>query len=544
MSSINFNQSATIALDTLRNINMNLQKVQNVISTGKEIANARDNAAIWSISTTMESDVSSFEAITNSLNLGASTVGVARSATEQITSLFKEMKTLVVSAQEENVDRVKIQRDVEALRDQIDSIVNAAQFNGLNLLKAGAAVELLSSLDRSSAGVVTPKNIAIDRIDLTQVAGTVSSALGSTAAGAVSPDGTTFGGSATQNVAAATPATATPATLDIQIEGGALTVADSTSAQVTFKVGTTTVTVDLDDATPGDSNATTFNEEDILSAVATALDSAGVPPGITYAVSGTGAAARLTFTNTGSDPLTIEADTTNNGATISDGSAGFVQVGTATGDTSTQDIAGATAALSTPGTGDLTFQVGEVAAGSLFKLTIGSDVVEYRSREGDTSSNVVEKLIARASTILPADVTLAATGGGNVITVTNGTGSVQTVSVTANAGEAGGALEDLANIDVTTSVAAGEALGDVEDMLDIVIDAAATFGSAQRRIDIQNDFVLSLIDSLNAGVSALTDANLEEASARLQSLQVQQQLNIQALTIANQSPQAILALFR
>ena len=81
-------------------------------------------------------------------------------------------------------------------------------------------------------------------------------------------------------------------------------------------------------------------------------------------------------------------------------------------------------------------------------------------------------------------------------------------------------------------------------LLQSSIDASAAFGSAQKRIEIQDEFVTNLVDSLNVGVSALTDADLEEASARLQSLQVQQQLGVQALSIANQTPQTLLSLFR
>jgi flagellin len=53
-----------------------------------------------------------------------------------------------------------------------------------------------------------------------------------------------------------------------------------------------------------------------------------------------------------------------------------------------------------------------------------------------------------------------------------------------------------------------------------------------------------LSDALKSGIGSLVDADMEEASARLQALQVQQQLGTQALSIANQQPQSLLALFR
>jgi flagellin len=280
MSSILTNNGAMVALDTLRNINRNLGDVQNQISTGKSVSNAKDNAAIWAISTVMSSDVESFKQISQSLNLGSSTVGVARASAEQVTDMLKDMKKLIVSAQESNVDRTKIQTDIDALTDQIGSIVGASQFNGLNLINGSSAtnVEVLSSLDRDSAGAVAASFISVERKNLS-----------------------------------------------------------------------------------------------------------------------------------------------------------------------------------------------------------------------------------------------TATGGG---------------------------LVALATLDVTTTAGATAALTGIETMIQTSVDAASSFGSAQKRIANQGEFVSSLVDSLTAGIGGLTDADMESASAKLQALQVQQQLGVQALSIANQAPQSLLSLFR
>ena len=66
----------------------------------------------------------------------------------------------------------------------------------------------------------------------------------------------------------------------------------------------------------------------------------------------------------------------------------------------------------------------------------------------------------------------------------------------------------------------------------------------KKRIDTQAEFVTNLTDSLTTGIGSLVDADMEETSARLQALQVQQQLATQSLSIANQQPQNILSLFR
>ncbi len=84
----------------------------------------------------------------------------------------------------------------------------------------------------------------------------------------------------------------------------------------------------------------------------------------------------------------------------------------------------------------------------------------------------------------------------------------------------------------------------VDDALQELTDAASYLGSIKNRVDIQNDFVNALSDAITRGIGQLVDANMEEESTKLQALQVQQQLGIQALSIANSSTQNILSLFR
>ena len=75
-------------------------------------------------------------------------------------------------------------------------------------------------------------------------------------------------------------------------------------------------------------------------------------------------------------------------------------------------------------------------------------------------------------------------------------------------------------------------------------NALAVMGASSKRVDIQNDFVQKLTDVLKLGVGNLVDADLATESANLQALQIKQQLGVQALSIANQNPQSILALFK
>lgn len=167
MSSILTNNGAMVALQTLKTINSDLGKTQSMISTGKEISSAKDNSAIWAISKVMESDVSGFKAVSDSLSLGESTVAVASAGAEQITNLLNDMKEKVVAATGENVDHAKITADITQIKEQITSVIAASQFNGTNLLDTAgnAGMSVLSSLDRDAAGTVTPANIDVASVD-------------------------------------------------------------------------------------------------------------------------------------------------------------------------------------------------------------------------------------------------------------------------------------------------------------------------------------------------------------------------------------------
>ena len=84
----------------------------------------------------------------------------------------------------------------------------------------------------------------------------------------------------------------------------------------------------------------------------------------------------------------------------------------------------------------------------------------------------------------------------------------------------------------------------VEAALKEMTNAATNLGAAKSRIDLQKTFTTSLMDSIERGVGQLVDADMNKESTRLQALQVQQQLGIQSLQIANGNAQSILSLFQ
>ena len=95
----------------------------------------------------------------------------------------------------------------------------------------------------------------------------------------------------------------------------------------------------------------------------------------------------------------------------------------------------------------------------------------------------------------------------------------------------------------TTSASLDTFIADADKTLASLQDYAAKIGATQTRVSLQQNFVSAMSDALANGVSALVDADMNEASTRLQALQTQQQLGVQSLAIANQNSQMILKLF-
>ncbi|CAN7212129.1 flagellin [Rhizobium sp. LjRoot30] len=96
----------------------------------------------------------------------------------------------------------------------------------------------------------------------------------------------------------------------------------------------------------------------------------------------------------------------------------------------------------------------------------------------------------------------------------------------------------------TTDDAVEGMISSVDQMLKTMTDVAATIGATNARLELQKEFVADLTDVIDTGVGRLVDADMNEESTRLKALQTQQQLGIQALSIANTSADNILSLFR
>lgn len=321
MTSILTNVAAMSALNTLRSIGSDMETTQGRVSSGMRVGEAADNAAYWSIATTMRSDNMALSAVQDALGLGAAKVDTAYAGMEAAIDVVKEMKKKVTAATEQGVDKAKVQEEIKQLQEQLVSIASGAAFNGQNWLV----------FDSTAADAVADKTI---------VSGFVRDASG------------------------------------------------------TVKVNTTTYTLDE-----------------------------------------------------------LTADTQN-------------------------------VLFGTVDTADYTQSAGGILGSA------GDDI--------DTTTNTY--------TITDTVVTL-----------------------------------DISNF---TDAEMGEALNLTEAAIQLMTKAASQLGSISMRIDLQEDFASKLTDAIDSGIGRLVDADMNEESTRLKALQTQQQLGIQALSIANSSAEGILTLFR
>ncbi len=165
MSSIMTNASALTALQSLNSTNKQLEMTQARISTGYRVATASDNAAYWSIATSMKSDNKALSAVQDFLGLGAGKVDTAYTAINDVKDQVDLIKSKLVTARgASQEDQQKIATEINAIQAQIKSSVTNANFAGSNLLQndgaAASDLKIVASYNRTGA------TVTIDTIDV------------------------------------------------------------------------------------------------------------------------------------------------------------------------------------------------------------------------------------------------------------------------------------------------------------------------------------------------------------------------------------------
>jgi len=153
------------ALKSLQATNAALETTQSRISTGLKVGQASDNAAYWSIATTMRSDNKALSTVQDALGLGSAKVDVAYTGINSAIDVVDEIKAKLVAAREPGVDRDKIQSEVSELQNQLTSIATSSSFSGENWLSFDGAAQtksVVGSFTRDGAGAVSVGTIDIN----------------------------------------------------------------------------------------------------------------------------------------------------------------------------------------------------------------------------------------------------------------------------------------------------------------------------------------------------------------------------------------------
>ena len=168
MASIMTNVSAMTALQSLTATNKNLDMTQSRISTGFRVGSAEDNAAYWSIATTMRSDSGALSTVKDALGLGAATIDVAYTGMNSAIEVTKEIKNKLVAARQPGIDRAKIQSEITELQRQLQSISDTSVFSGENWMAVDSSSpdynstkSVVASFSRSG-GTISIGTITVD----------------------------------------------------------------------------------------------------------------------------------------------------------------------------------------------------------------------------------------------------------------------------------------------------------------------------------------------------------------------------------------------
>ncbi|MBY7649299.1 MAG: flagellin [Candidatus Liberibacter europaeus] len=443
MITILTNISAMSAGQKLRDVNYNLDVVQDRVASGLRVADAADNAAYWSIAKIMKSDNAALSAVSDAIGLGASKVDIAKAGMDKTIEVISNIKSKLVAALEHGTDANSVQEEINQLQDQLKGIAEGASFNGENWLKASlgsptskVTKSVVSSFIRTHDGDARVTNIEYN-LDADSVL--FDSSNGSRRYGI--------------------------------LDKNAVSNSEAQSLR--------NVSVQLQDKSGKISNTS------LLLATVSGAWLKG---------------AQATFDQgLGVAVISNQSSAPGSGVSSSD------------------------ASNSSTGVNDVYLRVGE-------DMWVLGSTKEPTHKINDKS---IVPFIQKDSTKYYINTSQTTVNDEKYSNIDLGY-SITTLDITQHS-----------NSDMyTESDSMQKMLSFVDRQLKNVTAAAGKIGSISSRIHLQEDFVQFMRNSIEKGIGRLVDSDMAAESSRLAALQTQQQLAIQALSIANSSSQRTLSLFR
>lgn len=162
--SVNTNTGAMVALQNLNGTNSELSEVQNRINTGLKVAGPKDDGSTFAIAQNIRATVAGMNAVKTSLDRGVSAADTAISAGKAVSDLLIDMKEKAVAATDASLataSRNALDADFQALRDQISTIVDNAEFDGVNLLNGSLTSISVLANDDGSTIVISDQDLTV-----------------------------------------------------------------------------------------------------------------------------------------------------------------------------------------------------------------------------------------------------------------------------------------------------------------------------------------------------------------------------------------------
>ncbi|MGV3551074.1 flagellin N-terminal helical domain-containing protein [Rhizobium sp.] len=562
MTSIQTNAASTAALRVLRMTSSSLEDAQGQTATGLRVRDSSDNAAYWSISTTMRSDNVAVSAVVDALGLGGAVVDVAYTGLNAGIEVLDEIKSRLVAAREPGIDKGKIQKEIEQLKEQMGKIAQSSNFNGVNWLKTGLPQDLadvstfktdiVASFTRSSQNTVAVKTIELDQ---TQI-----SMLNDGGGGMLQKDIRslgTIGGFRNMNFT-------TSSHQGHQDQGFTGPRTFSATDTLSFDI-----TIDQSDYSPGVTANVTIDKGVVDAALGSTTgyigSGAAMRTVLEYAFRTNNIPATALSTWAGYDTSRFEIQSLeqsgNSGSSIAVSNV-VSSFGSGLGLESSSHIIdhdnmypsqtfSFDTAFTVHNTSEFSFDV-KIGTGATDTVTVDRTLVDATL---GTTDGVIGSAAELAAVLTAAGQSkgMVAIDDGNSIELTADhavypdAGSKAPQMTLGNVRDNIGLLLDfdLEDIDVTNpGITIDHYIEGVEEMLEKATNAATQLGAIQSRIENQQDFAKKIGQTIDKGIGRLVDADMNETSTRLKALQTQQQLGVQSLSIANTRADNILQLYR
>ena len=592
MTSISTNDGAISALQVLRSLSNSMQDTQRQISSGLRVGMASDNAAYWSIATTMRSDNMALSAVQDALGLGAAKVDTAYAGMTAVVDVLKEFNAKLVTASEESVDKAKIQEELEQLKQQVQAIAHSSSFSSQNWLVTDIEdiydrtldiARVTSSFVRDSSGGVSVKSAEfhLSEVSLFNKAGggllQKDSRISLTIGGIRNYD-TFTDDDGVVRIDRSNTGSGLRAKFEFTFTGPM--TFDDPSDKISFDV-----IVDADNpddldppynlgksspveitrakvlaVLPG-SNGVISTYEDYIKVLNHAMADTGASAGFIRILDANGHSIRkpnaieiYTEESSGLNGSFVEIRNFNSGTIGNGGLSDQARFGTR-GSGMFLQFTPFTVHLDSKAEDDVeirfNFSVNRAAPTShVFNRSYVNQLFDRETGKVETAEEMVTLLKSLVSSDWP-DVMIEVTSPSSISVHSDR--SVDRLSgVKTNIGFTGidvsiEPLSDLNFLEIDVEAKPNLVpmyIGYMNTTLSKITSGAAALGALSSRIDMQSKFVSKLTDSIDSGIGRLVDADMNEASTRLKALQTQEQLAIQSLSIANANAEGILTLFR